>query len=144
MSDIQNDIQIKPEKKKRNKTSKYTEDEKKERAKEAHKKHYKKPDVKVKRNDYYKARYHELDEEAKKKFSQNFLTKYYNMTDEEYQTFLIQCRPYKRKYGQKKTEERKILEEETRILTMAERKKLIKNMSLNAEIQEHYNNLICV
>ena len=53
MSDIQSDVEIKPEKKKRNKPSKYTEDEKKERAKEALKKHYNKPDIKVKRNENY-------------------------------------------------------------------------------------------
>jgi hypothetical protein len=56
------------------------------------------------------------------------------MNDEEYLNFLIQCRPYKRKYGQKKAEEKKLIEEEAGIITMKERKELIKNISLNIEI----------
>ena len=141
MSDIEINLEIN---KKKPCKIKLTEEEKKARFKESQKKYINKPEVKEKRNEYYKAKYHELDEEAKKKFNHKLITKYYNMTDEDYQNYLIQCRPYKRKYSQKKAEEKKILEEETGILTMTERKKLIKNMSLNVEIQENYNNVICV
>ena len=141
MSDIEINLEIN---KKKPCKIKLTEEEKKARFKESQKKYINKPEVKEKRNEYYKAKYHKLDEEAKKNFSHNFLTKYYNMNDEEYQNFLIQCRPYKRKYRQKKIDENKLIEEEIGILTMAERKKLIKNMSLNVEIQENYNNVICV
>jgi hypothetical protein len=144
MSDIKNNVEIKPEKKKRNKPSKYTEEEKKAKFLEYQKQYVKKPEVKEKRNEYYKARYHALDEEAKKLFSQNFMIKYNNMTDEEYKNYLIQCRPYKRKYNHKIKEEKKILNEEQQVITMKERKKLIKNLSLDVTLQDHYNNLICV
>ena len=66
------------------------------------------------------------------------------MKEQENKNQLNQSKPYKRKNNHKKTEERKELEKEAGIITMKERKKLIKNMSLNAEIQEHYNNSICV
>lgn len=141
MSDIEINLEIN---KKKPCKIKLTEEEKKERFKESQKKYINKPEVKEKRNEYYKAKYHKLDEEAKKNFSHNFLTKYHNMNDEEYQNFLIQCRPYKRKYRQKKIDENKLIEEEIGILTMEERKEIIKNMSLNVEIQENYNNVICV
>jgi hypothetical protein len=144
MSDIENNIEIKPEKKKRNKPSKYTEEEKKEKFLEYQKKYVNKPEIKEKRNEYYKARYHALDEKAKKKFSQNFLTKYHNMTDDEYKNYLNQCKPYKRKYHHKKADEKKLLDEEQQIITMKERKYLIKNISLDLVLQNSYNNLICV
>lgn len=145
MSDIQSDVEIKPEKKKRNKPSKYSEDEKKERAKEALKKHYNKPDIKVKRNDYYKARYHELDEEGKKLFSFNFMQKYYNMNDDEYKNYLNQCKPYKRKYNHKKTEEKKLLEEEQQIIINKARERNINNRTINAMKDPRYNDYIfCV
>ena len=141
MSDIENTIE---NNKKRQCKNKLSEEEKKIRFKESQKKYVNKPEVKEKRNEYYKAKYNILDEEAKKKFSHNFLTKYHNMTDDEYKNYLNQCKPYKRKYNHKIAEEKKIINEEQQIITMKERKKLVKNTSLDVVLQDNYNILICV
>ena len=138
MSDIQNTLEHKKRK------SKYTEEEKKERHKASQLKYMNKPELKDKLNEYCKQRYHNLEPEAKKMFNHKLITKYYNMTDEEYKNYLIQCRPYKRKYNHKKAEEKKILKEEQHIITMKERKNLMKNITLDVTLQDHYNNLICV
>lgn len=142
MSDIEINLEIN---KKKPCKIKLTEEEKKARFKESQKKYINKPEVKEKRNEYYKAKYHKLDEEAKKNFSHNFLTKYHNMNDEEYQNFLIQCRPYKRKYRQKKIDENKLLEEQQQIIINKERERTINNRTINAMKDPRYNDyVICV
>jgi hypothetical protein len=140
MSDIEN--QTNNNKKRQ---SKYTEEEKKERHKQALIKYRNNPDIKNKLNDYCKERYHNLEPEAKKMFNHKLITKYYNMTDEEYKNYLIQCRPYKRKYHQKKIEEKKLLEEEQQIIINKERERTINNRTINAMKDPRYNDyIICV
>jgi hypothetical protein len=63
MSDIENNLE---NNKKKQCKIKLTDEEKKAKFKESQKKFVNKPEVKEKRNEYYKAKYNALDEEAKK------------------------------------------------------------------------------
>ncbi len=129
-------------KKTRNRTSKYTEEEKKERLKASQAKYFNKQEIKERQSQYYKERYENLTEEEKKKYMENTLTKYYNMTDEEYKNFLIKCRPYKRKYNHKKADEKKLLEEEQKKIINKERENIINNRTINAMKDSRYNDYI--
>ena len=99
---LNSDVKIK---KTRNKPSKYTEEEKKERHKEAAKKYYEKNEVKEKILKYYKDKYEKMTDEERQNYINHYNEKYKNMTEEEKQIFLIQCRPYKKKYYHKMKEQ---------------------------------------
>ena len=96
-------------KKTRNKPSKYTEEEKKERHKAALKRYFDKQEVKEKHKEYYKNKYENMTEEEKKSYINNSVNncmiKYNNMTEEQKKEYLIKCRPYKRKYCLKMKEQ---------------------------------------
>ncbi len=100
--DLSSDVKIK---KTRNKPSKYTEEEKRERHKEAVKKYYEKDEVKDKVLKYYKEKYENMTVEERKNYIDKCMIKYHNMTDEEKKEFLIKCRPYKKKYYHKMKEQ---------------------------------------
>ena len=92
-------------KKTRNKPSKYTEEEKRERHKEALKRYYEKQDKKLMIKDYYKNKYENMTDEEKKTFINYNNQKYYNMTEEEKKEYNIKLRPYKQKYYHKMKEQ---------------------------------------
>ncbi len=103
---LNSDVKIK---KTRNKPSKYTEEEKKQRQREANKRYHDKEEIKERHKEYYKKRYENLTEEEKRdyinKSVNNCMIKYHNMTEEQKKEFLIKCRPYKRKYCLKMKEQ---------------------------------------
>ena len=94
-------IEVVKVKKTRNRPCKYTEEERKQRAKEARKKYYNKPEVHEKMINYFNTKYNEMTDEEKEKLIEYNKIKYSNLSEEEKKEFLIKTRPYKRKYGQR-------------------------------------------
>ena len=118
-------------KKTRNRKSKYTEEERKQKYKEYQRNYHQNPEVKERMAKYYIERYHNLEEEDKKiyvaKINEFMKQRYNNMNDEEYNNYLVKCRPYKNKYNKTKAEQKKIEKEK-------EKEKENNNIEINKEV----------
>lgn len=118
-------------KKTRNRKCKYTDEERAQKVKENQRKYRQKTEVKERMAKYYIERYHNLPTDEKQKLINNISSymkeKYNNMTDEEYNIFLVKCRPYKNKYNKTKAEQKKIEKEK-------EKEKENNNIEINKEV----------
>ena len=68
---------------------------------------------------YQMDKYYKMDEEDRKKFNSQCavynIKRYHNLTDDQYNKYLEQCRPHKRKWAKKHYQEVKIKQQEQQL-----------------------------